>query len=172
MKNRLFLLGYGSLLLEQYFSKEKNIPVLLHNWKRYWGACQIDDWYSRNRMICSTSGKILQNTAYLNLQKQKKSIISAIIYPISYENLQNMIYREIGYKLVDVSKDVTFFNQEKTPFKIFAFISPQNNPLERNSNISKNYYKMCIQGANLWNKKESFFSSYFYSNQLIKNSRF
>jgi hypothetical protein len=172
MKNQIFLLGYGSLLLEQYFSKEKNTPVLLHGWNRYWGACQIDDFHSRNRMICSTNGKILQNTAYFNLQKQKKSIISAIIYPISYEKLQDMIYREIGYELIDVSNDVTFFNYKKTPFKIFTFISPKNKFLERNSYISFNYYKMCFQGAQLWNKINSSFLFHFQQKNDKKFSKF
>lgn len=172
MNNQLFLLGYGSLLLEQYFSQEKNIPVLLHGWNRYWGACQKDDLFSRNRMVCSVTGDVLKNTAYFNLKKEKNSTISTIIYPVSSEKLKKLIYREIGYELIDVSRNVTFFNYQKTPFKIFTFIAKSYKYLERNAFISHNYYKMCFQGAKLWTKKEPLFLSYFYHNFPKKFSKF
>jgi hypothetical protein len=123
-------------------------------------------------MICSTTGNILKNTAYFNLKKKQNSTISTIIYPISSAKLQKLIYREIGYELIDVSRNVTFFNYQKTPFKIFTFISKSDKSLERNAFISHNYYQMCVQGAKLWNKKEPLFLSYFYHNCPKKFSKF
>ena len=142
----IVIFGYGSLINEDSLRKTvpsaKNIvPVRLQGYTR------VFDFPSSTR-LCEKSGKCC--TVLNAFESKKDSSINGIIFEMDEEDLQNLIYRETGYELIEV--EVENYYDENVKIVAYFFKAPkyESNYFLFDSEKQMEYLDLCVEGCKIF----------------------
>lgn len=98
----MYLFGFGSLInlssaqksFKRVLSQDDLIPIRIKGYKRVWNA--IESIAFQEEIV---------NGVFLNIQKDKSSILNGVIIKISLEELEVLKLREKNYSCITIRKD-------------------------------------------------------------------
>ncbi len=175
----VYIFGYLSLLSEESVTNTTDkkkmprdfVPCKLFGYKRTWNSHRDTNKERYKRYVDTITLNPVENYSWSTLRKDKNSMTNGVCFKVDENSLSNMDAREVGYQRVDVTSQITSYeNHALDDITAYTYIAPETNCNPSKTFIDMNYVNMGILGAERINKIAPNFLQDYVSNTEICTS--